>query len=185
MVFFSRQSSGDSGQSETTGNHAYPLTLKNNINNNENESDTDTHVSRLSSGISFGSTVTDDINFNSHPKEFLSRVSFGSLNTDDHLPMILSEEDGNRMSMDNCGGSDGDDNNDDNNDGDDIHDHSRAHNPSLDTECEGIGKRNEQPLVETPPEKKSSLPSAAKVSTEGSILEQKKQTENRSGCLIQ
>jgi len=116
-VFYIRQVSGDSGhfslggirenenESETEHN-AYELSLP----KKGNESETDTHVSRISSGMSLGSTITDDLN----PKEFTSRFSFGSHNTDD-LPMIVSEEDGNRTSTD-----------------DDTHNHNP--NPPLDME---------------------------------------------------
>jgi serine/threonine protein kinase len=192
VVFFGRQISSDSCQSKT-GNHrhTYPLTLQ----NNESEFETDTHVSRLSSAMSFGSTVTDDF----QPKEFSSRISFGSNNTDDGLPMILSEEDGdNRMSTkkDNDGGSD------DN--------HNQRHNISLDAMGEGpdqnkcsvndsfddlkaspnrhsrIGNRAEHFIGESVvPEKKTSPQSAMDVSTEGSNFEVKTTTEDGSGCLIQ
>lgn len=194
MVFFGRQISSDSCQSETDHqhHHAYPLKLE----HNENEFETDTHVSRLSSAMSFGSTVTDDF----HPKEYSSRISFGSNNTDDCLPTILSEEDGdNRISAekDNDGGG-GDDN------------HNYRHNISLDAESEGpdqkkcsmndsfddlqaspnqhsrIGNRVEHFVEESVvAEKKSSHQSAMKVSTERSNFEQKTTTEDGSRCLIQ
>lgn len=72
VVFYSRQISADSYQSDggdtNNNHHSYHLAL------HKHESETDTHVSRLSSGMSLG-----------------SRVSFGSNNTDE-LPMIVSEE---------------------------------------------------------------------------------------------
>ena len=94
VVFYSRQASGDSHHSESD-HHAYKLNLH---NKNETESETDTHVSRFSSGISFGSTITDDL----HGKELTSRVSFGSNNTDE-LPMIPSQEDRNEVFVDHDG----------------------------------------------------------------------------------
>jgi len=177
VVFFSRQVSVDSSQSETD-NHAYQLTLQ----KPENGSETDTHLSRLSSGISFGSTNTDDL----HPRDLSPHVSFASNNADDFpLPIILSEEDENRASID----EDGDDGNNDDN-----RNHNHGHNPSLDADCEcldqeqqsaneyddeqetpsqhsEIGKPHEHPLVT--------------LSTYGSEIEQETFTENPSRCLIQ
>lgn len=84
VVFYSRQTSNDSCQSGS-GHCNYKLHFHS--SKHETESETDTHVSRLSSGISFGSTTTDDV----HGKELISKVSFGSNNTDE-LPMIPSQE---------------------------------------------------------------------------------------------
>ena len=191
VVFFGRQISSDSCQSETDNHyhHAYPLKLQ----HNENEFETDTHVSRLSSAMSFGSTATDDF----HPKEYSSRVSFGSNNTDDCLPMTLKEIDGDNQN-DN-GGSGGSDDN-----------HNYWHNISLDAESEGrdqkkysvsdsfdnlqaspnqhsrIGDRVEYFVEESViPENKPSLQSDMDVSTERNNFEQKTTTEHGSGCLIQ
>ena len=85
VVFYSRQTSSDSCQSGS-GHCNYKLNLHS--SKNETESETDTHVSRFSSGISFGSTITDDV----HGKELISKVSFGSNNTDE-LPMVASQDD--------------------------------------------------------------------------------------------
>jgi len=180
-VFFSRQISDDSCQSETEC-HTYPLTLQ----KPEQESETDTHVSRLSSGVSFGSIVTDDL----HPKELFTRVSFGS-NITDELPMILSEEKDDRMSMDNE-----DDINDNETDGNPSH----QRNPSLDKKGDGPDKRqisgndSIDGLKETSDrnlfiggsdvcpqeiEEKSALPSTVDINTEGSGL------EISPGCMIQ
>ena len=90
VVFYSRQASGDSTYSlpfsdkegihkngnepDTAADANRLLLLK-----NGNESETDTHVSRLSSGMSFGSTTTDDLPV----KEMSSRISFGSNTTDE------------------------------------------------------------------------------------------------------
>eukprot|EP00531_Pseudo-nitzschia_arenysensis_P014922 CAMPEP_0116118300 /NCGR_PEP_ID=MMETSP0329-20121206/2029_1 /TAXON_ID=697910 /ORGANISM="Pseudo-nitzschia arenysensis, Strain B593" /LENGTH=642 /DNA_ID=CAMNT_0003611915 /DNA_START=13 /DNA_END=1941 /DNA_ORIENTATION=- len=90
VVFYSRQTSGDSAQSDPGG---YRLTLHHNHHRSHNkhhetESETDTHVSKLSSAVSFGSTTTEELQ-NNHP--LTSRVSFGSNNTDE-LPVIPSED---------------------------------------------------------------------------------------------
>ncbi len=85
VVFYSRQTSGDSFQSETSG--AYKLNLHHNHHhqnhNNKHETESET-ASKLSSAVSFGSNTTED------RKEFTSRVSFGS--TEGDLPVIPSED---------------------------------------------------------------------------------------------
>lgn len=98
VVFYSRQVSDSSTQSHYFSDKEDNPKSGNNsdasacnrllIHRNGNESETETHVSRLSSGMSFGSITTDDL----PAKEIPSRVSFGSNNTDE-LGMVLSEED--------------------------------------------------------------------------------------------
>lgn len=100
VVFYSRQASGDSINSLPFSDKKEKLKYGSKsdamadanrivIRKNGNESETDTHVSRLSSGISLGSTGTDDL----PTKEMSSRVSFGSSNADD-LDMMRLEENG-------------------------------------------------------------------------------------------
>jgi [calcium/calmodulin-dependent protein kinase] kinase len=177
VVFFSRQISVDSGQSETE-NHAYQLTLQ----KNENGSETDTHLSRLSSGISFGSTNTDDL----HPRDLSPHVSFASNNADDlPLPIILSEEDGNRASVDE---------DDDDGDNDDNRNHNHGHNPSLDADCGCLDQEqrsanesldDQEPLSQNSEIDKPHEHPLATLSTYGSEIEQERITENPSRCLIQ
>lgn len=81
VVFYSRQTSGDSAQSDLGG---YKLTLQNHHKSHRHH---DTESATLSSAVSFGSTATEDLQ--NHP--LTSRVSFGSNNTDE-LPVIPSQD---------------------------------------------------------------------------------------------
>mmetsp|Transcript_4074 Transcript_4074/g.11684 ORF Transcript_4074/g.11684 Transcript_4074/m.11684 type:complete len:813 (-) Transcript_4074:85-2523(-) len=102
VVFYSRQVSDSSTQSHCfsdkeegrkNGNDSDTSACNRlSIHKNGNESETDTHVSRLSSGMSFASIANDDL----PTKEIPSRVSFGSNNADE-LGMVLSEEEDDRM----------------------------------------------------------------------------------------
>ena len=186
VLFFSRQISNDSCQSEPENNQ-YPLKLQK--NENESETETETNASRLSSGISFGSTITDDL----HPKEFSSRVSFGSNNTDE-LPMILSEEDDTRMSTENKSF---------------YNDVSRRGRPSLDEDSESADpkqhhesdnvdclnktsnkcslsdKCNDYHLQNSKVDEILSNQSGMEMSIKGNNLDQDIESQNKSGCLIQ
>ena len=166
VVFYSRQASGDS-------THSLPFSDKIGIHKHGNESETDTHVSRLSSGMSFGSTITDDLN----PKELSSRVSFGSHHTDD-LPIILSEEDYGRTDMDvdeyHC---------DNDNQQHKLLGDLVGNDQEVTNGYTGICKRNEHPLGETTPEGPPHS-STAMVSDRGRIRQEIEQ-EYRPGCLMQ
>lgn len=166
VVFYSRQASDDS-------THSLPFSDKVGIDKHGNESETDTHVSRLSSGMSFGSTITDDLN----PKELSSRVSFGSHHTDD-LPIILSEEDDGRTDMDvdeyHC---------DNDNQQHKLLGDMGGNDQEVTNVHTGIGKRNEHPLRETTPERPTHR-STAMASDKGRIRQEIEQ-EYRPGCLMQ
>lgn len=174
VVFYSRQGSDDS-------NHSLPFSERRGASTNhhekpkvENEStETDTHVSRLSSGMSFGSMTTDDF----HPKDNISSRSVGSNNTDD-LGMILS---GDEMDLDNDdeeAACEGDTN------------HRQQHGGS-DMDSSGFShlrddKRNDDtPMTETELETETQASSSGVAFTELSEFQRDEANYDHPGCIVQ
>lgn len=175
VVFYSRQGSDDS-------NHSLPFPERTGASTNhhekqkiENEStETDTHVSRLSSGMSFGSMTTDDL----HPKDISSR-SLCSNNTDD-LGMILSGDEMDLSNDDEEAACEGDTSNRQQQGGSDIMDSSSSFSSVRDNKQNGDVRMTETTLeTETQPS------SSGVVFTELSEFQRDEANYDHSGCIIQ